>query len=124
MKRPAFLAASILILGFTAFASASERPDHFKGKSANTLKQAVINFSEHNTKLEEILTKESLTSEELHTVHELTYTLEEALKKINEEFLELAETLEKVHVASETADAEVVKNQGLRYLETSRQVIK
>ncbi|SNX58988.1 hypothetical protein SAMN06296273_0450 [Nitrosomonas ureae] len=124
MKRPVFLTASILILGFSTFASASERPDHFKGKSANTLKEAVINFSEHNAKLEEILTKENLTPEELYNVHQLTYTLEKALKKINEEFVELAETLEKVHVASETADAETAKNQGLRYLETARQVIK
>lgn len=124
MKKSAFLAASILILGLTTFTSANERPDHFKSKSANTLREAVINFSEHNAKLEEILTKESLTPEELHTVHQLTYTLETALKKINEEFVELAETLEKIHVASETADAEVVKNQGLRYLETARQVIK
>ncbi len=124
MKKPVFLVASILILGLTTLASANERSDHFKGKSANTLKEAVINFSEHNAKLEEILTKASFTPEELHAVHELTYTLEKALKKINEEFVELAETLEKVHVASETADTEVVKNQGLRYLETARQVIK
>lgn len=124
MKRSVFLAASILILSFTTFASANERPNHFKGKSANTLKQAVINFSEHNAILEEILAKESLTSEELHNVHELTYTLEKALNKINEEFLELAKTLEKVHVASETADIETVKNQGFRYLGIARQVIK
>ncbi|PSJ18857.1 hypothetical protein C7H79_00715 [Nitrosomonas supralitoralis] len=124
MKRSAFFAASILILGFTTFVSADERPGHFKGKSANTLKQAVINFSEHNAKLEEILAKESLTPEELHIVHEWTYTLENALNKINEEFLELAEILEKVHIASETADMETVKNQGLRYLGIARQVIK
>ena len=124
MKKLVFLTTSVFVLIFSTLTFADERPDHFKGKPAETLEQAVANFSEYNNKLAKILAKDSLSPEELHSVHELTYTLENALEKINAEFVELAKILETVHVASETADAKTVKNQGTRYLNTALQAIK
>ena len=123
MKKLISLTTYVFILSFSALTLA-ERPEHFKGKPAETLEQAVTNFSEYNSKLAKILAKDALNPKELHQVHELTYTLENALEKINAEFIELAEILETVHVASETADAKTVKNQGLHYLNTARQAIK
>ncbi len=124
MKKLVFLTTSVFVLIFSALTFADERPDHFKGKPAETLEQAVANFSKYNNKLANILAKDNLSPEELHSIHELTYTLENALEKINAEFAELAKMLETVHVASETADAKTVKNQGTRYLDTAFQVIK
>lgn len=96
---------------------------HFKGESSETLTQAVANFSEYNNKLEQVLSGE-MTPEAMNKVHELTYTLENALGKINEELRDLADTLEEVHIASERADGTAVKERSQHYLTTSREVIK
>ncbi|MCA1806064.1 MAG: hypothetical protein LC646_12220 [Xanthomonadaceae bacterium] len=118
---PATALVTLLTIGGPAHAD--ERPDHFKGLPANTLEEAVRNFSEHNHKLEAVLTQDTLTSRELFAIHELTYTLENALERINTELEALAETLEEVHVASETADTETVRSKGGEYLSVSRKMI-
>ncbi len=117
----AVLAASVAFAG-VAMAD-DERPDHFQGLAAPDLKTAVANFSEYNTRLEKVLSGE-LTDADLGTVHELTYTLENALEKINIDLEELAETLEKVHVASETFNRDALKEAAPAYLEAARTVIK
>lgn len=123
MKR---LASSLLVasLGLSVPALADDRPGHYEGEPAETLEQAVANFSEYNTRLEGILDQDELNSADLHEVHQLTYTLENALGKLREEMEELAEVLEQVHLASENADAATVMSRGRLYLETSRQVIE
>lgn len=124
MKKITFLITSLFALSLSAMIQAEERPDHFKGKSSETLEQAVANFSEYNGKLADLLAKDALSPHDLHQVHELTYTLENALEKLNAELTELANTLEAVHVASENGDAKTTKEQGARYLDTARKVIK
>jgi hypothetical protein len=119
--RPVLVTAA-LALGLPALAS--ERPDHFKGKPADTLEQAVANFSEYNRKLDTLLKQKTLAGKDMHEIHMLTYTLENALEKIRAELGELAETLEAVHVASENADADTVREQGRAYLQSARQVIR
>jgi hypothetical protein len=121
-----FLQLSALSLGLLCSTAslASERPDHYQGKSADTLAEAVSNFSEYNSKLEAILAKGNLSADDLHAIHQLTYTLETALGRINKDFIALGETLEKVHVASEGADTETVQQQGSLYLQTAQQVIR
>ncbi|RKT44222.1 DUF6746 family protein [Thiocapsa rosea] len=113
-----------LLVGMAAGASAqTDRVEHFKGLPADTLEQAVANFSEYNGKLRAILDKGDLEGQDLATVHELTYTLETALAKINAELTALAETLEEVHIASETADIDTVKTKGREYLSVAAEVI-
>lgn len=107
----------------TAPLASSGEVEHFKGKPSKSLEQAVSNFSEYNSKLEQILSGE-LTPEAMNEVHQLTYTLENALGKINAEFDSLAETLETIHVASEHADPDTVKSNGERFLSVSREVIE
>jgi hypothetical protein len=111
-------------LGLTLPALADDLPGHYEGKPAETLDQAVTNFSQYNVKLAEILDKPELSSRDLHEIHQITYTLENALYRLEEEVEELAEVLEEVHVASENADAETVQSKGRDYLETSRKIIK
>ncbi|MGQ0792801.1 MAG: DUF6746 family protein [Deltaproteobacteria bacterium] len=115
----------MLFASFTAISAADgERPDHFKGKPAETLKQAVANFSEGNSKLAAILSKSKLAPDDIIMVHELTYTLENALEKINNEFAALADTLESLHLASEKADYNAAKKHGAAYLKTAQTVVK
>jgi hypothetical protein len=106
-----------------ASAIASERPAHFKGVPSHTLTEAVANLSDYNQRLEAALSQE-LTPERMAEVHILSYTLENALNKINEELDQIAETLEEVHVASETAQPQTVKTQGERYLSAARSLVR
>lgn len=118
-------AAIVLILAATVSSPirAEERVDHFEGEPAETLEQAVANFSEYNARLAELMARDELSDADLVTVHELTYTLENALERINSELADLSETLESVHLASEALDAESVHRQGRKYLETAAKVI-
>lgn len=110
-------------LAVAAGAMAEEQTGHFKGLAAPDLATAVINFSEYNNRLEKVL-EGDLTDMDLATIHQLTYTLENALEKINIDLEELAQTLERVHVASETFNRDALKEAGPTYLETSRIVIQ
>ncbi len=113
-----------LLLGVSATAMAhSDRPDHFEGLPANTLTEAVQNFSAYNAKLAALVALDTLTPHQLHEVHQLTYTLENALEKMQAELAELAEVLEEVHVASEYSNAAKVKARGQVYLDTARQLV-
>lgn len=109
-----------LLIATPVFAS---DPAHFKGQPANTLEQAVANFSEYNNKLEKVLAGD-LPPETMNEVHQLTYTLENALQKLDDEIDELEETLEKVHKASEHADPDTVHSAGEQYLSNSRKIVK
>lgn len=117
------LCSFLLATGFSAGAIAQERPDHFRGKDSATLAEAVANFSEYNKQLASLVAKSDLAPADMVKVHELTYTLENALEKLRQELEQLAGTLEEVHVASEKLDAAVIKSRGRVYLETARKVI-
>ena len=111
-----------LILGSSA--ALADRPDHFKGEPSPTLEAAVKNFSEYNQRLEAIVKKGKYSDQELVEIHQLTYTLEVALEKMEKELEELADVLEEVHVASETFDREKLKKNASLYLETSRKIVQ
>lgn len=51
--------------------ASDERYEHYKGLPAETLQQAVANFSEYNTRLEAILAAR-VDDNAMHDVHELT----------------------------------------------------
>lgn len=110
-------------LAFSAHSFAEERVEHFKGLPAPDLATAVKNFSEYNALLAEQLSGE-LTPLALHEVHQLTYTLEIALEKINEEISALADTLEEVHIASETDEPEKMAEEGKKYLQVVNELKK
>lgn len=104
-------------------AMAEERPDHFKGKAADTLQQAVSNFSEYNQKLKNLLSAE-LTPQSMAEIHQLTYTIEVALEKIHSETAKLKDTLEEVHIASERMDMATAKRSGDAYIEAAQTLVK
>ncbi|QKK02835.1 MAG: hypothetical protein HND55_09360 [Pseudomonadota bacterium] len=120
-----YLTAAALTFALTATALAGdERVEHFEGEPAETLEQAISNFSEYNAKLAQIMEQDELSLEDFGQIHELTYTLENALGKISEELEELAETLERLHLASEHIDHETVRQSGSAYLATAREIIE
>lgn len=116
------LFAALLVTG-TAAADDNDRPDHFDGKPADTLEAAVTNFSEGNQRLAELLKADTLDDEQLAEIHQLSYTLENALAKIDDEVEGMAVSLEEVHVGSETGAPEQVADSGQTYLEAAQTLI-
>lgn len=119
------LFAAVVALSVSALSWAdSDRPAHAKGEPADTLQQAVSNLSEYNSKLETLLVRDELSATDMHEVHMLTYTLENALQKIQADLEETAEVLEEVHIASESNKPDVVKEKGQVYLQSTRTLVK
>lgn len=120
MQQRMRLFVGIIAIGLSAASWAdSDRPAHAKGEPAETLQQAVTNLGEYSEKLRALLAKEELGAMELHEVHMLTYTLENALHKIQADLEQTAEVLEEVHIASETNKPEVVREKGQVFVETT-----
>lgn len=90
---------------------------------SRNLAEAVKNFSDYNSRLEQALAQ-GQTPENMAHIHELTYTLKAALEKIVEEMDGLNDTLEEIHIASEAENADDLKSYGTDYLKTARTVIK
>jgi vacuolar-type H+-ATPase subunit I/STV1 len=113
------LAIAVLCLNLTplAFASSDDMPQHFKGERAETLEQALKNLSTYNKKLEVMIGKGSLDNAEMAEVHQITYTLENALDRLEDELEIVEELLEDLHKASERSDYDKVTNQGRQYLD-------
>ena len=101
-----------------ALAHGDERVDHYEARESATLQEAVANFSEYNAKLAEVLARS-----DFEEVHELTYTLENALAKIRDDLSGLADTLEALHLASEDHTLEETLANGEAYLETAQTLV-
>ena len=104
--------------------SAGDRPEHHEGKPAPTLEIALANMVEYNAKLEALIKKNRLSPEDIYQIHELSYTLENALETIGREQARLAELLEELHVASERNDQRTIKRSGRAYLEGTAPFIR
>jgi len=124
MKLTMLMAAALL--GLTAFlgtAAADEKVQHYEAKPSETLEEAVRNFSEYNKKLAEVLARENLSDNDMEEVHQLTYTLEVALAKINEEMNGIVDTLEEVHLSSEERNEAKLRGVAEVYLEVATTAI-
>lgn len=120
------LAVSVLSLSLWSMgAQASDHgAKHFKGVPSQTYEQAVANLAEYNPKLAEIVSKDKLTPKDMADIHQLTYTLENAIERIKDHLKATAETLEIVHQASEKAQYDIARDQSRAYLEQSGLLVK
>ena len=125
MKLVTILIPLVLSLTMTGGLAADEiSPDgrpHFSGKEADSLKEAYHYFEEGNEELEDYLKGETIEGSDLAHIHELTYTLENAIAKMQTALSNLATTLEEVHLASEKGDADIVLESGREYLSIADQ---
>ena len=113
MKLDAYLLPGVMLLAIALAgpAPADERPEHYDGVPAPTLEVALANLREA------LLESGELSAEDLHHVHRLSYTLENALERLRGELATAADDLEALHLASETAEPEVVRRRGEAYLQ-------
>lgn len=123
MLKAVIVSALALVTPFAMAAGDAPRSSHFEPVASETLVEAVQNFTDYNKKLGEILAG-PVDDNAIADIHQVTYTLENALGKINEELANLAEKLEELHIASEKLDREKVILFGGEYLDVSSQVIK
>lgn len=122
MMKATLIASCLSVLALTAQpALASDRPAHFTGEAIANAKQALATLVESNAKLATILAGE-LNPTTMTEVHQLTYTLENALALIPAADDEIKEVLEEVHLGSETMDKERVRSNGEYYLQLARKL--
>ncbi len=110
----AVVATAVMGLG----SAQADEVDHFEGKPAPTLQAAMDNLETGNEQLRSLLAGD-LSATDMGRVHEVTYTLENALARIAEAREEAATVLEEVHLASERNDTETVQADGDAYLEAT-----
>ena len=110
-------------LSMTATASAEERYDHFPSLEAADMKTAFCNIQSYNQTLASITAKETLSVEDMVKVHELTYTLENAIMRLQADLNQAAIDLEEVHQASERLEQSTIQTSGKRYLDATRQLL-
>lgn len=90
--------------------------DHFEGKPSRTVAEAWENLQTGNAELSALIDGE-LSPMDMAEVHEISYTLENALARLAEAQEASAVNLEEVHLASERNDTETVRTHGEAYLE-------
>lgn len=120
MRRLLLIPALGLFCAAAAVQADDDRPEHFEGERSETLEQALDNLREYNARLSAIVERDELTAAEMAEIHELSYTLENALERIDDEVDELAEVLEEVHIASEEMNRDTVRKQAPAYLQGSQ----
>lgn len=96
--------------------------DHFEGLPSETLEQAVANLRSHTALLEARLAG-PVDQEAMMEIHEISYTLENAVERLSAEIGRLADVLEDVHLASERWDDETVREQGADFVQGVRTVL-
>jgi len=97
--------------------AASDRPEHFRGAPAKSLAEALSNLEVYNAALEDLLSRDQLSPKDLGKVHQLSYSLENALERVGEELDVIEDALEAVHKGSEALQYERVRDSGRLYLD-------
>ena len=113
-NRLGVMLAATALLG--AGLAQADEVEHFEGEPSRTVAEAWENLQTGNAELRALINGE-LSPVEMAEVHEISYTLENALARLAEAHETSAVNLEEVHVASERNDTETVRANGEAYLE-------
>jgi hypothetical protein len=105
-----------LVIALSATVNASEIR-HYKGKDINTVEEAIAALQEYNLKLKAMLEAEELKPQDMGKIHEMTYTMENALKLLEGSLKITQRNLEELHLSSERMETEKAKIYGGLYLE-------
>jgi hypothetical protein len=125
-KTLSFIALAIAsTLASPAFAEGKvpERVAHYQGKQAENLDEALSLLRKTNAELKELLAGK-VGEYDMHDIHGLSYTLEEALAELREALAVAADDLESMHFYSEGVKREEVIEHGKAYLDTLERIVK
>lgn len=92
-----------------------ETYDHFASLESPDVATAFCNLLSYNQKLNTVMSKSELSTEDMVKIHELTYTLENAIARLSDTLKDSAAALEEVHLASERLDQQMINTQGTKY---------
>jgi len=123
LSRITFATLLMTSIGLSQSVTAQDRPDHYQGEAVSTLSQAVVQLEKYNAELEQLVAGE-LSPNAMAKIHELTYSIEVALAKVNDEFAQAAVDLEEVHLGSEELNSDRVQENAKAYLERTGTVLK
>ena len=104
-------------------AQADEKYSHFPSLESADTASALCNLEVFNKKLQTLIKKDKLTPEDMVKVHELTYTLENAVIRLQKDLKTVAVDLENVHLASERLDKDTIKDSGKGYLDATNAIL-
>jgi len=109
-----------LALSTVTVAAQASEPQHFKGKVPTSYEEAQTNLMQGNADLAKIVEDGKVTPVEMGEIHQLTYTLENALEYMEEEIERVQELLEEVHQGSEKGTNAQVLRDSKRYIQQSK----
>lgn len=112
-----------LALLFSYNVVALEEINHFEGKSSDSIQAALCNLKTYNLALQKRTDKKHMVIQDHADIHQITYTLEVAVQKLQSELAIIAEELEKVHKGSEAANNNKVKSAGEIYLNKTSELL-
>lgn len=113
--------SAIILAAATVTVAHATDVKHFKGEKPETMAEAIAIIEKYNAQLEGRIQYE-LTPYTMAEIHQMTYSLENALEFIDDHLDQTQENLEKVHIASETMDTETVQNKGKEYLQGTKEL--
>jgi hypothetical protein len=113
---------ALVTLGSTAIAD--EKYNHFPSIESTDFKTAFCNIERYNEKMITITNKPVLTSLDMLKIHELTYTLENAINFIKVSLENVSQNLEDVHKASERLDQKTIHASGEKYLKATKRLLE
>ncbi|MBD3652681.1 DUF6746 family protein [Kangiella sp.] len=113
---------SLAVASFAVASAQATDIKHFKGEKPESLAEAFAILEKYNPQLESFISSEP-TPQQMAEIHQMTYSLENALKFIDDHLDETQENLEKVHIASETMEKETVQEKGKEYLQGTKELV-
>ena len=99
-----------------------ERVEHFEGKEVENREEAVTILREYNARLEDRLAGQ-LTPKTMTAIHEMSYTMENALAELDGDLDGAAQSLERMHLSSERMETDAVKRHARAYLHVMPKVL-
>ncbi|WP_321275750.1 DUF6746 family protein [Thiomicrorhabdus indica] len=115
MKK-SFLMTALMAMTTTAMASEDK---HFDAQMPTSFMQAQQQLVEGKAELAKIVADGEVSMAEMGKVHQLTYSLENALEFMEEEMEQIQETLERVHKGSEHGTNQQVLQDSQQFLKDS-----
>ncbi len=106
----------VLAISLSGSLNASEIR-HYKGQDVNTVEEAIAVLQEYNPKLQALLESDELKPQDMGKIHEMTYSMENALKILEGSLKITQRNLEELHLSSERMETEKAKIYGKLYLD-------
>jgi hypothetical protein len=107
-----------------AFSDGNTNANHFPSVASPTVTAAKCNLAKYNAILTKLINQPELSITDMLSVHELTYTLEQTIERLQVSLEDVAEEVEKVHKASEHLDPNVIASSGQLYQEKLQAILQ